>query len=86
MVKVMRALLALTVATALTSCGVTDNSGGAPYDVTLYSGGSAVREWGEVSSYVRWDDVCTGIEVDGDPVTIIGGTVVIERGNGHADD
>lgn len=78
--RVIMALLTLTTTATLTSCGVIDNSEGAPYDVTLYSGGSVVREWSGVSNYVRWGDVCTGIEVDGESVTIIGGALVIERG------
>lgn len=72
--------LIVTALLTLTSCGVIDNSEGAPYDVTLYSGGVAVREWSGVSNFVRWDDTCTDIEVDGEPVTIIGGALVIERG------
>lgn len=80
MTRAVMVLLALTTAATLTSCDVIDNSEGAPYDVTLYSGGSVVREWSGVDNYVRWGDVCTGIEVDGEPVTIIGGALVIERG------
>lgn len=82
MTRAIMALLTLTTAATLTSCGVVDNSEGGPYDVTLYSGGVAVREWSRVSNYVRWSDVCTGIEVDGESVTIIGGALVIERGEG----
>lgn len=74
-----RAAMALIVTAllTLTSCTIDDSEGG-PYDVALYSGGSVVREWSGVSDYTRWDDVCTGIEVDGESVTIVGGALVIE--------
>lgn len=62
---------------ALPSCG---NSGlEAPYKMTLYSGGVAVREWGGVSDYTRWDDSDVEIHADGESFLICGGPIVIEH-------
>lgn len=65
------------VSTALALGGCTNESDG-PYKVTLYSGGAVVREWDDVSSYMRWSDSTVEVSVDGESFFIGCGTYVIE--------
>lgn len=68
--------IALSACLLLSSCGSEGPEG--PYKVTLYSGGEAVREWDGVSDYIRWDDQCVEIHVEGESFVVCGGPIVIE--------
>ena len=69
--------VALMACLALPACGSCKIE--APYKVTLYSCGAAVREWDGVSEFTRWDDQCVGIYVDGESLLVCGGPIVIEH-------
>lgn len=73
--------LAVAAAMTLAACGAgeSDATDRKTYDVTLYGGGTEIRKWAGVSNYTRWSDGCTSIVVDGEAVTVIGGTIVIEE-------
>ena len=74
-------VVSLVACLLLPSCGGNDSGGndsGAPYKVTVYSGGVVVREWDGVSGYTWWGDEFIEIRVDGESFCINGGTVTIE--------
>lgn len=74
-----KALLAAATALAtIALCGCMGNEPEGPYKVTLYSGGSLVCEWDSVSSYKMLSTGCIELDVDGDWISILGGTVVID--------
>lgn len=77
--KAMTAIVAALVTIALTSCGAESDGPKELYHVTLYGGGTIIREWEHVDSYYRYSDGRTGMRVDGEWCTVVGGTLVIEE-------
>ena len=75
--RYLSTLIIIALLIALPSCSSdAEAHASQTYKVTMYSGGEIVREWHDVSDYVRFSETGFRLEFDGTYADVVGDVVI----------